>query len=66
MATHSNRNSRGNLMRVTETAHWLEWRDWGYPILREPFPLKNGAIEIPDRPGNGIEWDEAAIRKYGY
>ncbi|MDE3177984.1 MAG: hypothetical protein KGM15_17935 [Pseudomonadota bacterium] len=37
-----------------------EWRDWGCPIPNEPLPLNNGAIEIPDRPGIGIEGNEAA------
>ena len=53
-------------MRVTETAHWLEWQDWHYPILKSPFDIRQGNIEIPNRPGAGIEWDEAAVKKYRY
>jgi len=53
-------------MRVTETARWLEWQDWADPVLKEPFPVKDGFIEIPDRPGSGIEWDEAAVKRYRY
>jgi hypothetical protein len=34
-------------MRVTETAHWLEWQDWADPILREPFALQDGQLLIP-------------------
>ncbi len=66
MSNHLYPEVSAHLMRVTESAHWLEWRDWGYPLLREPFAVKNGAVEIPDRPGNGIDWDEAALRKYSY
>jgi mandelate racemase len=51
-------------MRVTETAHWLEWQDWAYPILREPFELKDGNLIVPDRPGQGIEWDEKAVKQF--
>jgi mandelate racemase len=51
-------------MRVTETAHWLEWQDWANPILREPFTLADGHLLIPDRPGAGIAWDEAAVKHY--
>ena len=52
-------------MRVTETADWLEWRDWGNPVLAEPFEiLAGGAIHIPDRPGAGIAWDEAAVKRF--
>ena len=51
-------------MRVTESAHWLEWQDWANPIFAEPFRLANGQLVIPDRPGSGIEWDEDAIKRY--
>ena len=53
-------------MRVTETAHWLEWRHWENPIIAEPFKVKDGLIEVPDRPGNGIAWDEKAVTRYAY
>ena len=52
-------------MRVTDTAHWLEWQDWADPMLAEPFPLENGRLR-PDRPGQGIAWDEKAVAKYAY
>ena len=55
-----------HLMRVTETAHWLEWQDWADAILQQPFSVRNGYLEIPDCPGAGIEWDEAAVRRYRY
>jgi mandelate racemase len=65
MSTHLYPEVAAHLMRVTETAHWLEWQDWANPILAEPFRLENGHLLIPDRPGNGIEWDEDAIERYG-
>jgi mandelate racemase len=55
-----------HLLRVTETAHWLEWQDWAYPVLREPFELSKGQLTVPDRPGCGIEWDEAAVKRHAY
>jgi mandelate racemase len=55
-----------HVMRATETAHWLEWRDWGNPIIAEPFEVKDGFIHVPDRPGNGIAWNEEAVRRYAY
>ncbi len=66
VSTHLYPEVAAHLMRVTETAHWLEWQDWANPILKEPFPVKDSAIQIPDVPGIGIEWDEAAIARYGY
>lgn len=53
-----------HLLRATDTAHWLEWQDWADPILAEPFVLADGQYHVPDRPGLGIEWDEAAIARY--
>jgi mandelate racemase len=53
-----------HLLRVTETAHWLEWQDWADPIIAEPFPVKDGMMTVPDRPGAGIEWNEAAVKRF--
>ncbi|MCH7733894.1 MAG: mandelate racemase/muconate lactonizing enzyme family protein [Chloroflexi bacterium] len=32
------------------------------PILKEPLPVIDGYIEIPEKPGLGLEFDEAAMR----
>ncbi len=40
-----------------------EWRDWAHPFLAAPFEVKDGMVIVPDRPGNGIEWDEAAVKR---
>ncbi len=64
MSNHLYPEFSAHLMRVTETADWLEWRDWGNPFLTEPFPIRDGAIQIPDRPGAGLEWDEAAVTRF--
>jgi len=64
LSTHLYPEFSAHLMRVTETADWLEWPDWGNPILAEPFEIRDGAIHVPDRPGAGIAWDEAAVKKF--
>ena len=64
MSTHLYPEVAAHLMRVTETAHWLEWQDWADPILREPFELREGHLLVPDRPGQGIDWDEAAVARF--
>jgi len=64
MSTHLYPEVAAHLMRVTETAHWLEWQDWADPILREPFELRAGHLLVPDRPGQGIDWDEAAVARF--
>jgi len=64
VSTHLYPEVSAHLMRVTETAHWLEWQDWADPVLQEPFSVKDGFVEIPDRPGAGIAWDETAVARY--
>lgn len=66
VSTHLYPEVAAHLMRVTETAHWLEWQDWADPVLKEPFKIENGHLCIPNRPGQGIAWDEKAVSKYGY
>jgi mandelate racemase len=53
-----------HLLRVTPTAHWLEWVDWACPILAEPLEPKGGMVCAPHTPGTGIDWNEASIRQY--
>ena len=66
MSTHLYPEVAAHVMRVTETAHWLEWQDWAAPLLEEPFRLEDGNLIIPDRPGTGIRWNESAVRHYRY
>jgi len=53
-----------HLMRVTPTAHWLEWVDWANPILATPVVPENGFVTASQVPGTGLGWDEKAVEKY--
>jgi len=53
-----------HLLRVTPSAHWLEWVDWACPILAHPLQPEAGALTAPDQPGAGLVWDEHAVKKY--
>jgi len=64
VSTHLYPEVAAHVMRVTETAHWLEWQDWADPILQQPYRVAGGLLEIPDRPGLGLEWDEAAVKAH--
>lgn len=64
MSTHLYPEIAAHLMRVTDTAHWLEWQDWADPILSEPFQLKDGYLMVPNKPGQGIEWNEKAVARF--
>ena len=64
LSSHLYPEVSAHLMRASESADWIESRDWGLPLIAEPFDIKDGNIIVPDRPGNGISWDEAAIKRY--
>jgi len=52
------------LLRVSESVDWLEWSDWAEPIMAEPFRAKDGFVTVSDKPGNGLEWNEEAVKRY--
>jgi len=52
-----------HLLRVSETADWLEWSDWADPILANPLPARDGYVTVPDTPGSGMEWNEDAVKR---
>jgi mandelate racemase len=64
ISTHLYPEVAAHVMRVTETAHWLEWQDWANPILQQPYEVKAGKLHIPDVPGVGLEWDEKAVKAH--
>jgi mandelate racemase len=64
MSTHLYPEVGAHVMRVTETAHWLEWQDWADPILEKPYAIRDGLLHIPDVPGVGLEWNEDAVAAF--
>jgi mandelate racemase len=61
MSTHLYPEIAAHVLRVTETAHWLEWQDWADPILLKPYEIRAGLLHIPNVPGIGLEWNEDAV-----
>lgn len=43
-----------------------EGLDLGKGIIKDPFVIKDGYIDVPDKPGLGVEVDEEAIKKLSY
>jgi mandelate racemase len=64
MSTHLYPEIAAHVMRVTETAHWLEWQDWIEPLLQKPFTVAQGHLHIPDEAGVGLAWNEDAVARY--
>jgi len=52
-----------HLLAATPTAHWLEYVDWADAILEEPMRVIDGAVTPSARPGLGLAWDEAKLRR---
>ena len=63
MSSHLFPEVSAHLLAVTPTCDWLEYVDWAAPLLKEPIRIVAGEAEIPDRPGNGMEWDAAAVAR---
>ncbi len=63
ISTHLYPEVAAQVMRVSETAHWLEWQNWADPILKDPYEIREGALHIPNQPGVGLEWDEKAVAR---
>ena len=64
VSTHLYPEVAAHMMRVTETAHWLEWQDWANPVLQRSNEIKDGLLHIPDVPGIGLEWNEEVVEAH--
>ena len=61
ISTHLYPEVAAHVLRVTETAHWLEWQDWADPVLQRPYKIVDGMLHVPDTPGVGLDWDEDLV-----
>ena len=49
---------------IQETFEDFFHPDWGRELLVDPLRIEDGYIEIPDRPGIGVELDEDVLREH--
>ena len=63
MSSHLMPEVSAHLLAATPTAHWLEYVDWADAILEEPLQVVDGVVTPSDRPGVGLAWDEAKLRR---
>lgn len=59
MFTHAAAAAPGQITAID--THWI-WQD-GQHLTKEPFRIVGGMVEVPSKPGLGIEIDMAAIEK---
>ena len=64
MSSHLFPEVSSHLLRVTPTAHWLEYVDWAAPVLEQPITIESGFAVVPDRPGNGLAWNKDAVERF--
>ena len=59
MFTHVGAAAPGKVTAID--THWI-WQD-GQRLTKEPYPIKDGLIRVPNKPGLGLEIDMAEIEK---
>ena len=64
LSSHLYPEVSAHLLMVTPTAHWLEYVDWANALLEEPLRIVDGSAIVSSRPGNGLAWNEDAVRRY--
>jgi len=64
MSSHLFPEVSAHLLAATATRHWLEWVDWANAVVEEPLRIEGGFAVVPERPGNGLSWNERAVEKY--
>lgn len=64
MSSHLYPEISAHLLAATPSAHWLEYVDWAEKIVEEPLQIRDGQAVVPDRPGNGLAWNIAAVERY--
>jgi mandelate racemase len=63
MSSHLMPEISTHLLCATPTAHWLEYVDWADAIIEEPLKIRDGMVLTSERPGSGISWDEAKLKR---
>ena len=63
VSSHLFIEASAHVLAVTPTCDWLEFMDFGSPVLQTPSQLVQGGV-VAQGPGLGIVWDEAAVARY--
>jgi mandelate racemase len=66
MSSHLFSEVSAHLLAATPTCHYLEYMDWADALLQEPLAVVDGQAIVPDRPGNGMVWNQDAVARYRF
>jgi mandelate racemase len=64
MSSHLFPEVSAHLLAATPTCHKLEWVDWAEKIVTQPLEIADGCAVVPERPGNGLAWNDDAVKHY--
>jgi mandelate racemase len=64
MSSHLFPEASAHLLAATPTGHFLEYVDWANVLVEQPLVIVDGHAVVPERPGNGMVWDKAAVERY--
>ncbi len=64
LSSHLMPEISAHLLAATPTCHYLEYVDWADAILEEPLSIEDGFARIPDVAGNGVRWNQKAVKKF--
>lgn len=64
MSSHLFPEVSAHLLAATPTCHWLEYVDWADVLVQDPLVIADGCAVVPQRPGNGLVWNEDAVERY--
>jgi mandelate racemase len=64
MSSHLFPEVSAHLLAATPTCHFLEYVDWADVLLQQPLEIVDGHAVVPDRPGNGLVWNQDALVRY--
>ena len=65
VSAHSNPELHVHLLGALRTGAYVEYMPWWEPLYQEPLAFENGALQLTDKPGLGLELDEAAVKRFG-
>lgn len=64
MSSHLFPEVSAHLLSATPSRHWLEYVDWANVLLQEPLRIEEGLAVPSTTPGNGLAWNEDAVRRF--
>jgi mandelate racemase len=64
MSSHLFPEVSAHLLAATPTCHFLEYVDWADGFLQEPLVIADGHAMVPARAGNGMIWDQDAVKRF--